>query len=142
MEGITYAPENKQAREVSWDQEAGNCNWVWGSGGGEDVGNWTDDSRMAESRGQGERAGRLRGLGGVGAHFLAGSGLRPRGEALLEGTPVLSHVPAGSDPQALCWHQTERVRVAAAPARGLVTDFPAGKVVSNTANVPEHSSES
>lgn len=39
MEGITYAPENKQAREVSWDQEAGNCNRVWGSGGGEDVGN-------------------------------------------------------------------------------------------------------
>ena len=51
----------------------------------EDLGNWTVITRVAESRGLGERAGRLRGLGGVGAHFLAGSGLWPRGEALLEG---------------------------------------------------------
>lgn len=106
-----------------------------------DLGNWTVITRVAESRGLGERAGRLRGLGGVGAHFLAGSGLWPRGEALLEGTPVLGRVPAGTNPQALSWHQTERVRVAAAPVRGLVTNFPAGKVISNTANILEHSSE-
>lgn len=92
--------------------------------------------------GAGREGRRLHGLGGVGAHFSAGSGLWPQGETLLQGTPVLGCVPAGTDPQALCWHQKERVRVAAAPVRGLVTDFPAGKVISNTANIPEHSSKS
>ena len=33
------------------------------------------------------------------------------------------------------------MRVAAAPVRGLVTNFPAGKVISNTANILELSSE-
>ena len=32
MEGVVYTPGNKQAREASWGQEAGNCKWVWGSG--------------------------------------------------------------------------------------------------------------
>ena len=119
----------------SWELEVG-------VGFREDVGNWKVITSVAESRRLGERAGRLHGLGGVGVHFSAGSGLWPRGETLLQGTPVLGRVPAGTDPQALCWHQTERVRVAAAPGRGLVTDFPAGKGISNTANIPEHSSKS
>lgn len=32
MEGVAYTLGNKQAREASWGQEAGNCKWVWGSG--------------------------------------------------------------------------------------------------------------
>ena len=35
MEGVAYTPGNKQAHEASWGQEAGNCKWVWGSGGRE-----------------------------------------------------------------------------------------------------------
>lgn len=51
IEGIACAPRNRQARLDSWDQEAGNCNWVWGSGGGDGAGNRTINTKMGVNMG-------------------------------------------------------------------------------------------